>query len=92
VGQPEGSALSPRLIAFRTWTVLRNVETHGSAIKESDRYIAAANSPDTRTKLPVGDDGPKTLRWVLAHKATEVARHLGHMDILREQFDEVTGR
>ena len=32
------------------------------------------------------------LRWVLAHKTAEIARHLGHMDILREQIDEVTGR
>ena len=40
----------------------------------------------------VGADGPKTLRWVLAHKTAEIARHLGHMDILREQIDEVTGR
>jgi hypothetical protein len=29
---------------------------------------------------------------VLAHKITELARHHGHMDILREQIDEVTGR
>jgi hypothetical protein len=29
---------------------------------------------------------------VLAHKTAEIARHLGHMDILREQIDEVTGR
>jgi Protein of unknown function (DUF664) len=68
------------------------VADYRSAINESDRYIAAAGSPDTRTELPVGDDGPKTLRWVLAHKTAEIARHLGHMDILREQIDEVTGR
>ena len=68
------------------------VADYRSAIEQSDRYIAAAGSPDARTALPVGDDGPKTLRWVLAHKITEIARHLGHMDILREQIDEVTGR
>jgi hypothetical protein len=28
----------------------------------------------------------------LAHMTTEIARHLGHMDILREQIDDVTGR
>jgi hypothetical protein len=28
----------------------------------------------------------------LAHMTTEIVRHLGHMDILREQIDEVTGR
>jgi hypothetical protein len=68
------------------------VADYRSAIAVSDRYIAAAGSPDALTKLPVGDDGPRTLRWVLAHKIAEIARHLGHMDILREQIDEVTGR
>jgi hypothetical protein len=68
------------------------VADYRAAIEESDRHIAAAGSTDTRTKLPVGDDGPKTLRWVLAHNTAEIARHLGHMDILREQIDEVTGR
>ena len=68
------------------------VADYRSATAESDRCIAAAGSPDARTMLPVGDDGPRTLRWVLAHNLTEVARHVGHMDILREQIDEVTGR
>ena len=67
------------------------IADYRAAIEESDRYIAAAGSPDSRTVLPVGDS-PRTLRWVLAHKNTEIARHLGHMDILREQIDEVTGR
>jgi hypothetical protein len=68
------------------------VASYRAAITEADRHIAAAGSPETLTKLPVGDSGPKTLRWVLAHKTAEIARHLGHMDILREQIDEVTGR
>ncbi len=32
------------------------------------------------------------LRWVLAHKLSEQARHVGHADIIREQIDGVTGR
>jgi hypothetical protein len=68
------------------------VADYRAAIAEADRHIAAAGSPETLTKLPVGEDGPKTLRWVLAHKNAEIARHLGHMDILREQIDETTGR
>ncbi|WP_243059510.1 DinB family protein [Nocardioides sp. SR21] len=68
------------------------VADYRAAIAESDRHIAAAGSPDTKTQLPVGDDGPKTLRWVLAHMTAETARHLGHLDILREQIDETTGR
>ena len=68
------------------------VADYRAAIAEADRHIAAAGSAETLTKLPVGEDGPRTLRWVLAHKNAEIARHLGHMDILREQIDEVTGR
>lgn len=68
------------------------VADYRAAIAEADRHIAAAGSIETLTKLPVGDAGPRTLRWVLAHTTAEVARHLGHMDILREQIDGATGR
>jgi hypothetical protein len=67
------------------------VADYRAAIEEADRHIAAAGSMDTLTALPVGD-APKTLRWVFAHMTSEVARHVGHMDILREQIDETTGR
>lgn len=67
------------------------VADYRAAIEEANGHIAAAGSPETLTRLPVGD-GPRTLRWVLWHKTAEMARHLGHMDILREQIDEVTGR
>ena len=33
-----------------------------------------------------------SMRWVLIHMIEDTARHAGHMDILREQIDEVTGR
>jgi hypothetical protein len=67
------------------------IADYRAAVEEADRHIAAAGSIETLTQVPV-DGAPKTLRWVLAHKNTEIARHLGHMDILREQIDEVTGR
>lgn len=67
------------------------VADYRAAIEEADRHLAAAGSIETLTVVPV-DGQPKTLRWVLTHKLTEVARHLGHMDILREQIDGVTGR
>ena len=38
------------------------------------------------------DGERKTLRWLLAHMTSEVARHAGHADILREQIDGATGR
>jgi uncharacterized damage-inducible protein DinB len=35
---------------------------------------------------------PVTLRWILFHLIEETARHNGHIDILRELADGVTGR
>jgi uncharacterized damage-inducible protein DinB len=35
---------------------------------------------------------PVTLRWILFHLVEETARHNGHIDILRELADGVTGR
>jgi hypothetical protein len=32
-----------------------------------------------------------TLRWTLVHTIEETARHLGHLDILREQIDGAVG-
>lgn len=34
---------------------------------------------------------PVNLGWILAHLVEEYARHLGHMDVLRERIDGRTG-
>ncbi|MDX3655829.1 DinB family protein [Streptomyces sp. ID05-26A] len=36
-------------------------------------------------------DGKRTVRWILAHVAQETARHVGHLDLLRELADGQTG-
>ncbi|MFC7328338.1 DinB family protein [Marinactinospora rubrisoli] len=41
-------------------------------------------------RRPAGGS-PVTLRWVLMHLLTETARHNGHLDIVRESADGVTG-
>ena len=35
---------------------------------------------------------PISMRWVLIHMLEETARHVGHMDILRELIDGATGQ
>jgi hypothetical protein len=67
------------------------IADYRAAVAESDQHIAAAGGPDALTALPV-DGRRKTLRWVLAHKTSELARHAGHADILRELVDGTTGR
>jgi hypothetical protein len=34
---------------------------------------------------------PVSVRWILTHLIEETARHLGHLDILREQLDGSRG-
>jgi uncharacterized damage-inducible protein DinB len=47
-------------------------------------------SLDTESKVE-RRGGRVTLRWILVHLIEETARHNGHIDILREMLDGVTG-
>ena len=52
------------------------------------------NSADALAVLSPDDvaaDGRRTVRWVLAHVVQETARHLGHLDLLRELADGAVG-
>ncbi|MFD2465835.1 DinB family protein [Amycolatopsis silviterrae] len=56
---------------------------------EKCRAVVAAREFDD-TVLFKGDK-PLTVRWVVAHMIEETARHLGHLDLLRELTDGLTG-
>ncbi|WP_026421136.1 DinB family protein [Actinokineospora inagensis] len=51
------------------------------------RDACAGLTPDDPTR----GDPDRTVRWVLAHLIQETARHVGHLDILREHLDGETG-
>jgi uncharacterized damage-inducible protein DinB len=58
--------------------------------------IAVEESRRVALKYPLDElahdsRGQVTLRWVLIHLIEETARHLGHIDILRELLDGTTG-
>jgi uncharacterized Zn finger protein len=55
---------------------------------ERSREIAAAAELDTMSAHP---DLHASMRWVLLHMLEELARHLGHADLMREQIDGATG-
>jgi uncharacterized damage-inducible protein DinB len=46
---------------------------------------------DDRSATPLRSGERPTLRWVLLHLVEENARHNGHLDLLRELHDGVTG-
>jgi uncharacterized damage-inducible protein DinB len=60
---------------------------YSSALDEA-RKSAALLQLDDRARDIRGD---VSLRWVLVHMIEETARHLGHLDLLRELLDGETG-
>ncbi|SDM46643.1 DinB family protein [Allokutzneria albata] len=54
----------------------------------SEKALAGL-SPDDLAVREVGGD--RTVRWVLAHVVQETARHVGHLDVLREFADGLVG-
>ena len=54
--------------------------------RRCDAVITAAPSLDVTSA-----SRDRSLRWILLHLVEETARHLGHIDLLREQADGNTG-
>lgn len=50
----------------------------------------AGLGPNDRARLEVRNK-PRTVRWLLEHVIQETARHVGHLDILRELADGEVG-
>lgn len=64
------------------------VEFYGRARAAADEVIGQVGIEDLGT-APFG--ASMTMRWVLIHLIEETARHVGHMDIVRELIDGATG-
>jgi len=66
---------------------LRHFDTEIAACR-----VIAANISDLDAALPGLRHGkPMNLRWIYTHMIEEYARHLGHVDLLRESIDGVKG-
>ncbi|MEU4605353.1 DinB family protein [Kribbella sp. NPDC023972] len=53
--------------------------------------IVAAHSLDDVGKHPEFGSAQATLRWMLLHMVEETARHVGHLDTMRELLDSQKG-
>ncbi len=60
--------------------------SYAAETAQCDAVINAAPSLDTPAT-----DGTYSLRWIIMHLIEEAARHLGHIDLLREQADGAVG-
>ncbi|RZS34809.1 uncharacterized protein DUF664 [Herbihabitans rhizosphaerae] len=58
--------------------------------RECERSRAVAAKFDLDHEVPRGKERVN-LGWVIAHMIEETARHVGHLDLLREMLDGVTG-
>ena len=68
----------------------RLLEEYVDQARRTDLLIAGLDL-DSRSQTPLGSGGYPTLRWVVLHLVEENARHNGHLDVLRELADGVTG-
>ena len=62
--------------------------SYAAETAQCDAVIAAAPSLDATA---ADEDDPYTLRWIVVHLIEETGRHLGHIDLLREQADGAVG-
>jgi len=69
------------LLALYAQACERSRSVYGAA----DSLDQVAQAMDRRTGRPF------TLRWIMLHMIEETARHNGHIDLLREAIDGVTG-
>ena len=72
-------------------TVESVMELYDAMTKESRSIISRAGLDDVSTRVHPRRGTAFSLRWILLHMIEETARHLGHMDILREQIEDATG-
>jgi uncharacterized damage-inducible protein DinB len=70
-------------------TPAKVVEAYQAEWARSGRALAGRSASDA-AKVTVGG-ADRTVRWLLSHVIQETARHVGHMDILREMADGERG-
>ena len=64
----------------------RLLEEYARQCATSESIVAGASLDDRGRDHEHGTD-QLTLRWILGHMVEEVARHVGHLDLLREMLD-----
>lgn len=66
------------------------LQTYREATAASDATVAELGL-DAVARVPWSGDAQWPMRKVIVHMAVETARHLGHMDVVREQLDGRAG-
>jgi hypothetical protein len=72
-------------------TVESVVAFYRAEIEEARRVVDGTASLDALSAREHQNYGTVNLRWVLVHMIEETARHVGHLDVMRESIDGSTG-
>jgi hypothetical protein len=67
-------------------------EEYKRVTAQANTAILACADLESPCARPARGGRSPSMRWALAHMIEETGRHAGHMDILRELIDGVTGR
>ena len=97
----------PEPWASADWEADRDWELHSAAQDTPDQLVAQYAESCARSRAVVAAAGSLgepsvaesnrhpgqhfTLRWILLHLIEETARHNGHVDLIRESIDGLTG-
>jgi uncharacterized damage-inducible protein DinB len=88
-GDFDGAVPDPRVVA-EAWEAWR------AEVDRTTRFVAEAPSLDITADDPLNQHGsgggPMSLREVLVGMIVEYARHMGHVDLLRERIDGRIGQ
>ena len=66
------------------------IALYSTACARSRAVVESAESLGQAAAVPSFGVGPVNLRWVLTHMIDETARHLGHLDLLRDALPNDT--
>jgi uncharacterized damage-inducible protein DinB len=66
------------------------LDEYDAECKRSNEIVAGVSLDDVERAV-VRDSGAASTRYILCHMIEETARHLGHLDIIRELLDGATG-
>ena len=88
-GDFDGAVADPQVVA-QAWDAWR------AEVEFATRYVAEASSLDSTGDDPLNEHGTGggsiSLREVLVGMVQEYARHMGHVDLLRERIDGRVGQ
>lgn len=99
---PDGRSFSERVAAHQAEMVMGAEETLDEVMErfdaQAEETLRILEGADLDEAVPVPRDAPWfpkdqqawSVRWVALHLVEEIARHLGHADIIREAIDGAT--